>query len=63
MAASPFSEPHHDERSDIEFLSPYALATVILISLIMMTNSVSRWAGALLVLIYFGFVAGSYLVE
>jgi hypothetical protein len=29
----------------------------------MMTNNVSRWAGALLVLIYFGFVAGSYVVE
>jgi cation:H+ antiporter len=47
----------------LSFYLPYALATVILISLIMMTNNVSRWAGALLVLIYFGFVAGSYLVE
>jgi cation:H+ antiporter len=47
----------------LSFYLPYALATVILISLIMMTNNVSRWAGALLVLIYLGFVAGSYLVE
>jgi hypothetical protein len=47
----------------LSFYLPYALATVILISLIMMTSNVSRWAGAFLVLIYFGFVAGSYLVE
>jgi cation:H+ antiporter len=47
----------------LRFYLPYTLATVILISLIMMTNNVSRWAGALLVLIYFGFVAGSYVVE
>jgi cation:H+ antiporter len=47
----------------LSFYLPYALATVILISLIMITNNVSRWAGGLLVLIYFGFVAGSYLVD
>ena len=40
-----------------------ALATAILICLIMMTRNVSRSAGVLLVLVYFGFVAGSYFVE
>jgi len=50
-------------RQVLTFYLPYALATVVIISLIMMTRNVSRLAGALLVLIYFGFVAGSYLVE
>jgi cation:H+ antiporter len=44
----------------LRFYLPYALATVILISLIMITRNVSRWAGVLLVLVYFGFLAGSY---
>lgn len=47
----------------LRFYLPYALATLILISLIMITRNVSRWAGVLLVLVYFGFVAGSYLVQ
>jgi hypothetical protein len=47
----------------LRFYLPYALATVILICLIMMTRNVSRWAGIFLVLVYFGFVAGSYLIE
>jgi cation:H+ antiporter len=47
----------------LSFYLPYALATVVIISLIMMTRNVSRWAGAVLVLIYFGFVAGSYVVQ
>jgi cation:H+ antiporter len=47
----------------LRFYLPYALATVILLSLIMITRNVSRWAGVLLVLVYFGFVAGSYIVQ
>ena len=47
----------------LRFYLPYTLVTVILISLIMITRNVSRWAGVLLVLVYFGFVAGSYLVQ
>jgi cation:H+ antiporter len=45
------------------FYLPYALSTVVIISLIMITKNVTRWSGAFLVLIYFGFVAGSYLVQ
>jgi hypothetical protein len=47
----------------LRFYLPYALATIVLICLIMMTRNVPRWAGVLLVLVYFAFVAGSYLVE
>lgn len=47
----------------LRFYLPYALATVILISLIMITKSVSRAAGVLLIVVYIGFVSGSYFVQ
>jgi len=47
----------------IGFYLPYALATVIIIALLMMSKNITRWAGALLVLIYLGFVAGSFLIQ
>jgi cation:H+ antiporter len=47
----------------LRFYLPYTLSTVILMSLIMMTKSVSRPAGVLLILVYIGFVSGSYFVQ
>lgn len=44
-----------------DFSLPYALATVLILSIIMATGRVPRWAGALLVLLYAGFAAGIHL--
>lgn len=45
------------------FYLPYALATVIIITLLMMSKNITRWAGAFLVLLYLGFVVGSYFIQ
>ena len=47
----------------LRFYLPYAFGTVLIISLLMMTKNMPRWAGGFLVLIYLGFVAGSYLIQ
>jgi len=47
----------------LSFYLPFVLGTVVIISLIMITKNVPRWAGAFLILIYCGFIAGSYLVQ
>lgn len=44
------------------FHIPVALVTTIFIALVMTTRRVPRWAGGVLVALYVGFVAGSYLM-
>jgi cation:H+ antiporter len=46
----------------LTFYLPFCLGTVIIISLFMATRSVPRWAGAILVLLYLGFVMPGYLI-
>lgn len=45
------------------FYLPYALATVIILALFMMSKNITRWAGAFLVVLYLGFIVGSYLIQ
>ena len=45
------------------FYLPYAWITVVTIAAMMTLKKISRWAGGLLILIYLGFVAASYLVQ
>lgn len=45
----------------LRFYLPFATGTVLLVSLFMFTGRLPRWGGALLVLIYAGFVVGSYV--
>lgn len=44
------------------FYLPYALVSMVVVTGFMLASRVPRWAGALLVLLYVGFVAGSYFV-
>lgn len=44
------------------FHIPLALVTTVFIALVMTTRRVPRWAGGVLVALYVGFVAGSYLM-
>jgi len=46
----------------LTFYLPFCLGTVIVISLFMAARSVPRWAGAILVLLYLGFVLPGYLL-
>lgn len=45
----------------LQFFLPVGLATVVFISAVMLSRSVPRWAGAMLVLLYLLFVAGGYV--
>jgi hypothetical protein len=44
------------------FYLPAAAGIVVLVSALMLTRRVPRWAGALLVAIYIAFAAGGYLL-
>jgi len=46
----------------LAFHLPVAVATTILVSGIVMTRRVPRWAGVLLVVLYVGFIIGSYVI-
>ena len=46
----------------LTFYLPFCLGTVIVVSLFMAKRSVPRWAGAILVLLYLGFVLPGYLI-
>ncbi len=50
------------DTQTLTFYLPFCLGTVIVISVFMATRSVPRWAGALLVLLYLGFVLPGYLL-
>lgn len=50
------------ERQVLAFHLPAAVATTILVSGIVMTRRVPRWAGVLLVVLYVGFIVGSYFI-
>lgn len=45
----------------LRFYLPVCFGTVVVVSLFMMTNQVSRWAGGFLVLLYCVFVLGGYI--
>jgi len=45
------------------FSLPYVFGTVLIIALLMLTHTVPRWAGGVLVLLYLGFIAGTYVVQ
>jgi cation:H+ antiporter len=50
------------DTQTLTFYLPFCLGTVIVISVFTATRSVPRWAGALLVLLYLGFVLPGYLL-
>lgn len=50
-------------RSVFWFYLPAVLITTVIISLFLFKKTLPRWGGALLILLYVGFVAGSYLVS
>lgn len=50
------------EEATVRFYLPVAAGTVVLISAILLSRRVPRWAGALLVAAYVGFVAGGYVL-
>ena len=45
----------------LRFYLPVCIVTVLATTLVMLTRKVPRWAGAVLVLLYFLFVFGGYL--
>jgi hypothetical protein len=45
----------------MHFYLPVCAVTVVATTIIMLTKQVSRWAGAILVLLYVLFVVGGYL--
>jgi cation:H+ antiporter len=45
----------------LQFYLPLCFGTVVVLSVVMMTKKVTRWAGALLVVLYGIFVAGGYI--
>lgn len=44
------------------FYFPFALGTVVVVTLFLLSGRVPRWGGVVLALLYVGFVVGSYLV-
>jgi hypothetical protein len=46
----------------LTFYLPACLGSVVVISLLMLTKRIPRWAGAVLVLQYAGFVVGGYFL-
>ena len=54
------AHPVNVERQTLWFYLPMALGAVGLVSLFLMTKRISRWAGAVLVLVYIVFAAGGY---
>lgn len=54
--------PLEVDAATARFYLPTAVATVILISTILLLGRVSRWSGALLVAAYAVFAIGGYLI-
>ena len=52
--------PLEVEAQVLRFYLPFCFATVVIVSLLMMTKNVPRWAGGLLVLLYGVFVLKGY---
>ena len=50
------------DTQTLTFYLPFCLGTLIVIALFMAARSVPRWAGAILVLLYLGFVLPGYLI-
>lgn len=46
----------------LSFYLPYGFGTVLVVALLVLRKKVPRWAGGILVLLYLGFVVGSYLL-
>lgn len=55
--------PLEVDSATIRFYLPVAAGTVVLISGILLTGRVSRWAGALLILAYAAFAIGGYVLH
>ncbi len=56
------AHPVNVERRTLWFYLPMALGAIALVSLFLMTKRISRWAGAVLVLVYVAFAAGGYVL-
>lgn len=50
-------------RSVFRFYLPVVLITTVIISLFLLKKRLPRWGGALLIMLYVGFVVGSYFVS
>ncbi len=55
------AHPVNVERQTLWFYLPMALGAIGLVSLFLMTKRISRWAGAVLVLVYVVFAVGGYV--
>ena len=46
----------------LHFYLPVVVGTIVLISALLLARRLTRWAGALLILIYIGFAVGGYVL-
>ena len=56
-------QPVSIDRVVLTFYLPLALITTAIVCGIMLTKRVPRWAGALLIMLYLGFVVGGWIIE
>ena len=56
------AHPINVERQTLWFYLPMALGAIGLVSLFLMAKRISRWAGAVLALVYVVFAVGGYVL-